>query len=98
MFIRQRFNCIIKLLAAKGAVTSEDNEWAAVERFVLELGGSRGRRIFSVKACCYFLENESGIGLVYCKRGDGVGVFKWGDNRRGGAGGGGYSAITSPQR
>ena len=78
MLIRQRFNCIIKLLAAKGAVTSEDNEWAAVERFVLELGGSRGRRIFSVKACCYFLENESGIGLVYCKRGDGVGSLSGG--------------------
>ena len=43
--------------------------WAVVEG---------GEFFVSVKACCYFLENESGIGLVYCKRGDGVGSLSGG--------------------
>ena len=69
------------MLAAKGAVTSEDNDWSAVERFVLELGGSEGGEFFvSVKACCYFLENESGIGLVYCKRGNWLHAFMCGEH------------------
>ena len=35
--------------------------WAVVEG---------GEFFVSVKVCYYFLENESGIGLVYCKSGN----------------------------